>query len=94
MMPSISEGLPISAIEAEANGLVCLLSDRITTETDLTENTYHISIDEGAEKWIQAIILNKPTEIDKRINGYMSVKQSGFDEEDTPKYVKELYRAL
>ena len=94
MMPSLSEGLPISAIEAQANGLVCLLSDRITTETDLTGNVDYFSVDEGVDDWVKFIMLNKPIEAVRRKQGYLSVKQKGFDMEDTPKYVKDLYRMV
>lgn len=39
ILPSNFEGLPVVAIEAQANGLKCLLSDTITQESKILEET-------------------------------------------------------
>ena len=39
VLPSNFEGLPVVAIEAQANGLKCLLSDTITKESKILEET-------------------------------------------------------
>ena len=36
LMPSLFEGLPLTLIEQQANGLQCVCSDAITTEADKT----------------------------------------------------------
>ena len=54
MMPSLFEGLPLTLIEEQANGLVCLASDRITTEANKTGNVQFLSIDNGTQPWVNA----------------------------------------
>ncbi len=91
LMPSLSEGFPISAIEAQANGLTCLLSDRVSTEVDITKNVYHLSIDHGTESWIDILEHTIPAASDERKKAVLLVKQAGFDQNDTAHYVKKLY---
>ena len=91
LMPSLSEGLPISLIEAQANGLVCLVSDRITTEVDLTNPIYHLSIDYGPSEWEKILCNCKPRSFQHRAQAVTVIKQKGFDEYSTPSFVKALY---
>ncbi len=55
LMPSLYEGLPLSLIEAQTNGLHCIVSDKITTEVDKTGNLTFLPIDKGIECWIKNI---------------------------------------
>lgn len=55
-MPSLFEGLPIVAIEAQANGLPCVLSTRITNESAINDNVYLLDLEDGPEAWSDAII--------------------------------------
>lgn len=48
-MPSLYEGLPIVAIEAQSNGLPCVLSDKISKETNITGHCLFVSIDNISE---------------------------------------------
>ena len=91
LMPSFTEGLPISALEAQANGLFCLLSDRVSDEVDLTENVIHLSIDYGVDEWIRVLKRKEMIPLTKREYAVNDIKKAGFDEHDAPRYVKELY---
>ena len=55
-MPSVFEGLPVAAVEAQAAGLPVILSDVISRETDLTGNVTFLSLDAGCEKWADSIL--------------------------------------
>ena len=91
LMPSLSEGFPISAVEAQANGLICLLSDRITREVDLTKNVYHLSIDNGISMWLKKIESVPPVSVSDRLHAADLIKEAGFDVNDTADYVRSLY---
>lgn len=54
-MPSLYEGLPLTLIEAQANGLCCVISENITREADKTGNVRFLSLDSGAAFWAESI---------------------------------------
>lgn len=54
LFPSLFEGLGIAAIEAQAAGLPCLISDRVPMECEKTEGlVYQLKLDSGAESWAE-----------------------------------------
>jgi glycosyltransferase EpsF len=55
LLPSITEGLPNTALEAQTMGLHCFLSSNITTETDCGLCTF-LDLGKGPEFWANAII--------------------------------------
>lgn len=57
VFPSKFEGLPVTLIEAQANGLKILASDKITEEVKLTENLEFISLKASPKKWAEKILL-------------------------------------
>ena len=56
VMPSIYEGMPLTLVEEQANGLDCIVSDVITREADLTGNIHYLSLDESPRLWASEII--------------------------------------
>ena len=83
ILPSKFEGLPIVGIEAQANGLPCLFSDRITTELKINNNVKFIKID-NADEWAKEI-----KHIDNRTNE-IKLASSGYDINHNYKKLEEI----
>lgn len=58
VLPSLYEGLPVVGIEAQATGLLCLFSDKMTKETKVLESTRFLSLNQGVGEWAKNIIEN------------------------------------
>ncbi len=56
VLPSIYEGMPLVAVEAQVSGAKCILSDKITKEAKITDKTEYITIDNGIQSWKDAIL--------------------------------------
>ena len=77
MLPSLIEGLPGSAIEAQASGLPCLLGDGITRECAITPHVEFLSIDRGPDVWVQKILAQQE-ELPSRDTKQLMM-ESGYD---------------
>lgn len=75
VLPSLTEGFPISIIEAQAAGLKCILSDTITKEVNVTGDVKYLSLNEDLEKWSNEIEM-----LDyNRNDNYKTLNTKGFN---------------
>lgn len=58
VMPSFIEGFPITLVEAQANGLPCIVSDTITQETNISNEICYMSIYDSPQTWAEYIQKN------------------------------------
>ena len=54
-LPSNYEGFPVVAVEAQLNGLPCVVSDSVTDEVSMSGNVERLSLKAGPEAWAKAL---------------------------------------
>ena len=93
-MPSLYEGLPLALIEEQANGLICYVSDCITSEANVTGNVNFISIEKREKVWADTIInglhnYNRAKNSDEAIR---IICKKGYSIKHEAKKLKQLYQ--
>ena len=80
LMPSLVEGLPLSLIEQQANGLQCVVSDAISTECDKSGNIKFLSLKQPVEIWAKEIdtFLDKKNRAERSKEAIESISQKGY----------------
>lgn len=87
LMPSLYEGLSISLIEAQANGLMCYTSDTVDNSSNITGNVKFLSLNNDAQFWAKEIYnsnCNRDMAVNKKI-------PSEFYSNNSYKKIMELY---
>ncbi|GLI56914.1 glycosyl transferase family 1 [Propionigenium maris DSM 9537] len=89
VMPSHFEGLPVVGVEAQAAGLKCIFSDKITDEADILKTNSFLDLSEGATYWSNEILKYK--------DGYgrkstkKEIVDRGYDIKALAKWMEEYY---
>lgn len=89
IFPSLYEGLPISLVEAQANGVPVFYADTITSEVKLLPSSKSFNLSQSDNN-IASIILTNLVEMDalERIKAQDIVEKKGYGDEHT---VTQLY---
>ncbi|MBI9014105.1 MAG: glycosyltransferase family 1 protein [Clostridiales bacterium] len=95
LFPSLNEGFPVTLIEAQANGLECIISDTITKEIAQSDLVTFISLRNSAKYWANKIFdLTNMRILDKR-NKYCSIiTEAGFDVKNTANSIQKFYDSV
>ena len=95
IMPSLFEGLPLSLIEQQANGLRCVVSDTITKEVDKTNNLTFLSLSCSPKEWSDIIVNMKVlSDSDRKQKSDKAVKdiiKNGYSIKEEARKLKKLY---
>lgn len=92
LLPSLYEGLPVVGIEAQASGLLCVLSTDMTKETKVLKTTTFISLNESPGKWAKTI-LNSYKKF-KRVDTIKEISKNGFNITKEVKNLEKKYLEL
>lgn len=87
VFPSTYEGLGISLIEAQANGLTCLVSNKVPKESKVTETVEYLSL-EKIDNWVNFIEL---ANFERNISNNAVINNSEFSINETINLLEKIY---
>lgn len=94
LFPSIYEGLGMAAIEAQTNGLNCVVSDTLPEEIFITENIKSFPLKKSAKEWA-TLILNiynsHNSRSDKDVEIHNKIENNGYGEKDVATWIENFY---
>lgn len=93
LLPSLYEGLPVTLVEAQANGLPSVISETITDEVRLTSIVRSVALSKKVEEWAE-IVLQSPLTPAARREYATAVRGSGFDASSGAAGITTFYEAL
>lgn len=86
IMPSLYEGFPVSAVEAQAAGLPCYISDMVTKEVLINPNVKQISLSRSPSEWADNILISN-----NRYTDFSGLIRAGYDISSTVEKLCKIY---
>ena len=87
--PSLYEGMPLSIIEVQANGLPCVISNRVPKDVFLTDLLHPLSLEGQAEEWAKMLLNLHRTDPEPY---QKTLRQSGFDVHQMLERIYQIYQ--
>lgn len=88
VLPSLYEGLPVVGVEAQASGLGCVFSNRMTKLVKVTNNVEFLDLNDSSNKWSDTIF---KVSQEKRKNTKKELEKANFNIKSESKKLEEFY---
>lgn len=89
VFPSLWEGLPVTVVEAQASGLPCLVSDKITKDIDISDLVNRLSIN-SVSAWSDMLVKMDVARMDVQ----EQIRAAGFSVQDLAWFLRDFYIEL
>lgn len=88
VFPSLYEGLPVSMIEAQAAGLPCFISNKVSDDCRKTDLVQQISLELDVDEWVKKIL-----DVKNHVRRDYSeeIKEAGFDIVSNARWLQDYY---
>lgn len=97
IMPSRFEGLPFSLVEAQASGLPCIVSDKISRASNLTGKVIYLPITD-VKIWKKKIEKEDIPDFNKReqiaLSNFNSIRKKGYDAKSNSIKLEKIFSNL
>lgn len=93
-LPSLYEGYANVLLEAQCEGLPCIVSDCIPQDALLADNTFSYSLKKGRVEWVEQLLLAAKAQKNDRTNCYKEMEKYGITIDAEIKRLENRYRSI